>query len=73
MPRLLGLCQLQPDTEQGTGPEAPAGGGMHMWAPWVALLRSPVLPDLLVWLLLRLYVRLRRSRVFVQVGWGGRG
>ncbi|GFR40353.1 hypothetical protein Agub_g897, partial [Astrephomene gubernaculifera] len=46
-----------------------ASGGVSgsVWGPWTALLNSPVVADLLVWLLLRLYVRLLRSPLLAAV------
>jgi hypothetical protein len=38
-----------------------------MWGPWTALANSPVLADVVVWLLLRLYVRVLHSRLFAAV------
>lgn len=38
-----------------------------MFAPWWALLNSPVVADLVVWLLLRLHVRTLRSPLFAKV------
>ncbi len=67
MPRLLGLCQVQPQSAQPEGDSLSS-----LWAPWAALLQSPVLSDLLVWLLLRLYGRLLRSRTYSKVQ-AGRG
>lgn len=61
-PRLMGLCQLQPGR---TSAVAAAGGGV--WAPWIALGNSPVVADVVVWLLLRLYARVLRSRVLTVV------
>ncbi|GLI70150.1 hypothetical protein VaNZ11_014962, partial [Volvox africanus] len=59
-PRLVGLCRLQPGRLN-----AAAGNGM--WSPWSALADSPVVADVVVWLLLRLYVRVLRSRLFARV------
>ncbi|GIL87300.1 hypothetical protein Vretifemale_15359, partial [Volvox reticuliferus] len=59
-PRLVGLCQLQPGRLN-----AAARNGM--WSPWSALADSPVVADVVVWLLLRLYVRVLHSRLFARV------
>ncbi|GIL59358.1 hypothetical protein Vafri_14241, partial [Volvox africanus] len=59
-PRLVGLCRLQPGRLNATA-------GNETWSPWSALADSPVVADVVVWLLLRLYVRVLRSRLFARV------
>lgn len=44
-----------------------AAAAGSLWAPWRALLNSPVVADLVVWLLLRLHVRTLRSPLFAKV------
>ncbi|KAG2488469.1 hypothetical protein HYH03_012974 [Edaphochlamys debaryana] len=86
LPRLLGLCRLQPGRDDWTGtlswarlgplvasfafsalgaPDGPPAPGL--WEPWRALLTSPVAADVVVWVLLRLYVRCLRSSLFTAV------
>lgn len=63
LPELLGLCKLR-----GSGGRVPGGGASEGGvSPIAALIASPVVADVLLWVLLRLHAKLCASRLYRQV------